>query len=246
MTRSRTQRLFEEEPTLMEASAQVLGCHTDGSIVLDRTIFCPRHADLPGDVGWLHNADGGAVRIVDTRVDREEPGLILHLPEQAVLGLAPGASVTLQVDWIRRLRHMRMHTALHLLCAVVPTEVQASAVTARMGFVDFAQPKGPIDTETLTGKMNELIARDLPVRPRWLEHNAALKKPDIARYLSSAERMGSDPIRVVDIAGLTVLPCGGPHVKRTSQIGRVRCNGIERVNNQAVRITLAFEEDQEE
>lgn len=186
MTQNRTLRLFEEEPTLMEAHAHVLGCRADGGIVLDRTIFCPRHADLPGDVGWLHNADGGAVRIVDTRLDRDEPGLIVHMPEQAVLGLAPGASVTLQVDWIRRLRHMRMHTALHLLCAVVPTEVQGSAIASGMGYVDFAQPQGPIDKASLTEKMNELIAKDLAVRPRWLEHKQAMKKNPPSRVISAA------------------------------------------------------------
>ncbi|MBR9841891.1 MAG: alanyl-tRNA editing protein [Rhodobacteraceae bacterium] len=237
-----TELLFREDAYLREAEAKVVAHTPEGGIVLDRTVFYPTGGGQPGDSGKLSWA-GGAVSIATTvKAGGEDVALV---PAEPVALPAVGSTVMQEIDWERRHRHMRVHTALHLLSVVIPLPVTGGAITAEKGRLDFAMQEAPDDREALDEAMNALIERDLVVWEHWISDEDLAANPGLVKTMSVKPPTGSGQVRLVGIGRganrVDLQPCGGTHVARTSEIGRVRIGKIENKGRQNRRVNLHLE-----
>jgi len=235
-----TERLYERDAYLKEADAQVVAVGEAG-IELDRTVFYARGGGQPGDSGVLVTAGGVEIPIVDTV--KGEGVTLLHRPADgaAVAVLNAGDPVTARIDWDRRHRHIRMHTSLHLLCAVVDAPVTGGNLTADKGRLDFDLPESGINREALTAALNELIAADTQTALEWITDEELAAQPELVKTMSVQPPTGTGAVRLLRIPGVDLQPCGGTHVARTGEIGPVRVTKIEKKSrlNRRISIELA-------
>jgi misacylated tRNA(Ala) deacylase len=230
--------LFRDDAYLRSCEATVVSVDERG-IRLDRTVFYPMGGGQPGDTGRLRRADGGAIAIVDAR---KGDGLddVLHVPPPGSALPTVGEKVTAEIDWERRYRLMRMHTCLHLLCAVVPGAVTGGQISDGKARLDFDVPGESLDKTAITEKLNALISADHPVTPRWITDAELAASPDLVRTMSVKPPTGFGKVRLLDIAGVDLQPCGGTHIRHTAEIGPVEVTKIENKGRQNRRVNLAF------
>lgn len=231
-----TEELFREDGYLKSCEARVVG-ETDDGVILDRTVFYPMGGGQPGDTGALAFV-GGEAQVVDTR--KSDDGIVHVLGDNAQRPQV-GDTVTAIIDWERRYKHMRMHTALHLLCASVDGQITGAQVGADKSRIDFNIPESP-DKDALNAALERLIADDRAVTIRSITDAELDAQPDLVRTMSVAPPRGSGRVRVIDIVGADMQPCGGTHVSRTGEIGRVRVGKIENKGKQNRRINIVFED----
>jgi len=235
-----TEELFRQDSYLKTCEATVVAAGPEG-IRLDRTVFYPMGGGQPGDTGRLVCADGTVLPVVDTRKAPEGEG-ILHVVEEGAALPEPGAVVTAEIDWDRRHRLMRMHTCLHLLSSLVAGGVTGGSVGDGKGRLDFDLPEKTVDKESLTEALNALVARDAPVAFRWISDAELDAKPELVKTMSVQPPRGSGKVRLVDVEGIDLQPCGGTHVGRTGEIGAVVVSKIEKKGKHNRRVNLAFAE----
>ena len=233
-----TEELFREDSYLKSCEATVTGV-SDTGVTLDRTVFYATGGGQPGDTGVLRTGDGRVVRIVDCVKDRET-GMHVHVPEDSGLKLRAGDAVAAEIDWERRHRLMRMHTCLHLLCSLVPGAVTGGSVGDGKGRLDFDAPEG-LDKEQLSADLNRLIAEDRAVRVSWIGDDELAANPDLVRTMSVKPPSGQGRVRVIEVDGTDLQPCGGTHVRSTGEIGPVRVGKIEKKGRQNRRVNLVLE-----
>ena len=237
-----TELLFRADPYLQAADARVLAHTPEGGIVLDRSVFYPTGGGQPGDSGWL--AWGGGRIAIATAV-KVDGGLVALVPAEPAALPPVGGPVGQTLDWARRYRHMRVHTALHLLSVAIPLPVTGGQIGAERGRLDFDMPDPPEDIAALEESLNALIERDLKVTESWITDADLLANPGLVKTMSVMPPMGQGRVRLVRIgeaAGQVDLqPCGGTHVLRTAEIGRIEIGKIEKKGklNRRVSITLA-------
>ena len=234
-----TEPLFRQDAYLRDAPAQVVAVTPEGGIVLDRTIFYPTGGGQPGDSGKLM-WPGGAIEIA-TAVKGGEQSVVL-LPAEPSRLPAPGTEVMQKLDWDRRYRHMRMHTALHLLSVVIPRPVTGGAIGTEKSRLDFDLPEPPASLATVEEDLNRLIACEMDVTADWITEEELDARPSLVKTLSVQPPRGAGRIRLVRI-GLgsetaDLQPCGGTHVANTGEIGRVRLTRIENKGRQNRRVHL--------
>jgi len=234
-----TEELFREDARLAECPAVVTALD-DSGIQLDRTVFYPLGGGQAGDAGWLVLADGREIAIADTRKGAL-PGAIVHVPAPGadLSGLAAGVAVTARIDAARRQRHMRFHTATHLLCALVPHPVDGCSITAGYARLDFHMAE-PLDKAALTDGIARLVAEAHPVRHRWISEDELDANPGLVRSMSVQPPRGLGRVRVLEIEGVDLQPCGGTHVANTADIGAVVVTKIEKKSAQTRRVVLGF------
>ena len=237
-----TEELFREDATLRECGARVVAL-AEGGVILDRTVFYPLGGGQAGDAGWLELAGGGRVAIVDARKSKEHPGAVLHLlgPDADASLVSPGMSVTAHIDWTRRHCHMRFHTTTHLLCALVPHPVDGCSITADYARLDFHMAE-PLDKEVLTAGLARLVAEAHAVRHRWISEAELDANPGLVRSMSVQPPRGLGRVRVLEIEGVDLQPCGGTHVSNTREIGPVVVTKIEKKSAMTRRVVLGFAE----
>ena len=231
-----TEELFREDAYQRECAANVTAADERG-IQLDRTVFYPQGGGQPGDQGTLRMSDGREIVIVDTRKGEDD---ILHIPAPGSPLPEAGSPVTAMLDWSVRYPRMRMHTCLHLLSAVLPYPVTGGSVRDDSGRLDFDLPESP-DKEQVSAELNRLIAADRPVTYRWISDAELDAQPDLVKTLSVQPPRGQGQVRLVDIADTDLQPCGGTHVARTGEIGRVRISKIEKKGRQNRRVNIVFD-----
>jgi misacylated tRNA(Ala) deacylase len=237
-----TDEIFREDPYCAEAQATVAICDERG-IVLDRTVFYPRGGGQAGDAGILVRGDGATIVIADT-VKGEAPGEIVHVPapEQAASrALIAGEKVIARVDWERRHRHMRFHTATHLLCAIVPHQTNGCSITSGYARLDFDMIE-PLEREHLERELARLVAEARDVRTTWITHAELDAQPDLVRTMSVKPPRGVGRVRLLEIDGVDLQPCGGTHVANTREIGQLRVAKIEKKSARTRRVVLEFVE----
>ena len=234
-----TEEVFRQDAYARSCEALVTAVD-DAGVRLDRTVFYPMGGGQPGDSGVLVLGDGTAIRIVDTRKG-EVPDEIVHVPEAPVSPAAAGSEATARIDWDRRHRLMRMHTCLHLLCSLIPAPVTGGSVRDGSGRLDFDLRESTLDKEDLTARLNRLIAGDHPVTPRWIDEEELDANPSLVRTMSVAPPRGRGRVRLLEIEGVDLQPCGGTHVASTGEIGRVRVTKIEKKGRQNRRVAVAFD-----
>lgn len=231
-----TKDLFREDSYLKACTANVTASG-DGFVRLDQTIFYPLGGGQPGDTGSL-SWDSGTARIVDTRyVD----GDIAHMLEDGATSPAVGTSVNLAIDWDRRYRHMRMHTAMHLLGTVLHYGVTGGNISAEKSRLDFDM-EDTIDKAAVGAALAELVAADHAVRCRWISEEELDANPELVRTMSVQPPRGRGAIRLLEIEGVDLQPCGGTHLQSTSEVGAVRIGKVEKKGRHNRRVNLHLDD----
>ena len=220
-----TDLLFRDDGYLRSCTARVIEADPRG-IRLDRTVFYPVGGGQPGDIGVLRLVSGGTIAIVDT-IKGELPDEVIHIPAPGSALPPPGTELAAEIDWDRRYRLMRMHTCLHLLCSVVPGAVTGGQVSDGRGRLDFDVPGSSLDKQAISDRLNELIAESHPVGPRWIMDEELAAQPELVRTMSVKPPTGMGRVRLIEIAGLDLQPCGGTHIRNTHEIGAVAVTKIE-------------------
>jgi misacylated tRNA(Ala) deacylase len=229
--------IFRRDAYATSTEAIVLAVDERG-LVLDRTVFYPTGGGQPGDSGVLRH-DGAEIRLIDA-IKGDGPDSVIHVHEPGAALPAVGSTVEVEVDWERRFAHMRMHTCLHLLCAVVPGAVTGGQIGADRSRLDFNVPSASLDKDELTAALNRLIEGDHPVKYRWTDDAELEAKPDLVRTMSVKPPTGTGQVRLVEIEGVDLQPCGGTHVGRTGEIGRVEVTKIENKGKQNRRVVVTL------
>jgi len=236
-----TDELFREDASLAHCDAAVMAVDGQG-VQLDRTVFYPQGGGQAGDRGELVLADGRVLQVADTRKG-ELPGTIVHIPapgqEALLAALAPGQRVQARIDVARRRRHMRFHTATHLLCALVPHPVDGCSITADYARLDFHMNE-PLDKAVLTDGIARLVAGAHPVRHRWISEDELDANPGLVRSMSVQPPRGLGRVRVLEIDGVDLQPCGGTHVANSAEVGAVIVTKIEKKSAMTRRVVLGF------
>lgn len=233
-----TEPLFREDAYRREVEARVLSA-APGQIVLDATVFYPRGGGQSGDRGRFLLADGASIEILDTLYDADRR-TILHVPAEGASLPAAGDRLLAKLDWDLRFSRMRAHSALHLLTAVLPYPVTGGSVGDGEGRLDFDSGEAALERGDIERRLNELIARDAEIRTRWIGDDELAANPGLVKTMSVKPPTGTGRVRLVEIVGLDLQPCGGTHVARTGEIGGARITGIEKKGkiNRRVRIAL--------
>ena len=243
-----TRDLFRQDGYLRECSARVAALTPEGGVALDRTVFYPLGGGQSGDAGVLVRADGSELAIADTRKGKDEAGQptaqIVHLPAPGqALNLAVGDAVTARIDWPRRHRLMRFHTATHLLCHVVAQPVNGCSITSEYARLDFHMD-GALDKEQLTAAIARLVAADYPVTIGQISDAELDANPGLVKSMSVQPPRGAGVVRTVRVGDAATLidlqPCGGTHVARTGEIGAVAVTRIEKKGAMARRVALGI------
>jgi Ser-tRNA(Ala) deacylase AlaX len=235
--------LHRQDPTLRECTACVTVAHEQG-VELDRSVFYALGGGQAGDAGWLELADGTRLRVSDTRKSPRAdatPDDALHLLEGEDWRerLVPGTVVRALIDWERRERHMRLHTASHLLCAVVREPVDGCSITADYARLDFAMT-APLEREAVQAGLERLVAADAPVSLEWISDEQLAANPGLVKSMSVSPPLGTGRVRLVRIGDIDLQPCGGTHVARTGQVGALRVAKIEKKSARTRRVVLEF------
>jgi len=242
-----TEPLFQQDAYRRACEATVVETG-EGGLVLDRTVFYPLGGGQPGDTGWLRAADGHAWRVVDTR--KGEGGRILHVLDRAADAPAgtpaaptdlpaPGTAVEATIDWERRHAHMRMHTCLHLVGSVLRYGVTGGQIAADKGRLDF-DTQDEIDREAVTAAVNALVAANHRVQSMWITDEELDRQPELVRTLSVQPPRGAGRIRLLEIPGVDLQPCGGTHVAATGEIGPVAVTKVENKGKRNKRVYVGF------
>jgi misacylated tRNA(Ala) deacylase len=230
--------LFRQDAYLKETEALVISAEPRG-IVLDASNFYPQGGGQPGDRGAFVLPDGAVVAIANTIYDADKR-TILHVPADQGRLPTPGERVTARIDWDLRFKRMRAHTALHLLTAVLPYPVTGGAVGDAEGRLDFDSGDAALDRNEIAEQLNALIATDARVSTRWITDEELAANPGLVKTMSVRPPTGAGRVRLVEIEGIDLQPCGGTHVARTGEIGRAEVTQIEKKGkiNRRVRIVL--------
>ena len=231
----KTEDLFREDATLLACDATVTA-QGEGGVLLDRTVCYPLGGGQAGDAGWLI-AGEQRWRITDTRKSKEFPEAIVHLIEGELP--AVGTAVRVEVDASRRQAHRRFHTATHLLCALLPYPVDGCSITEGYARLDFHTDE-PFDKEAIQAGLDRLVAEAHPVGHRWISEEELDANPGLVRSMSVQPPRGLGRIRVLEVQGVDLQPCGGTHVSNTSEIGPVVVTKIEKKSAKTRRVVLGF------
>ena len=236
-----TEALYRRDPYLAEAPGSVTAHTDEGGVIVEPALFYPTGGGQPGDSGHL-DWSGGTLAVATT-VKAPGGGAIL-VPGEPVPLPPVGTQVLQRLDRDRRLAHMRVHTALHLLSVVIPLPVTGGAIAAGTGRLDFAMPDPPEDRTALETALNSLVDRDLPVTERWITEAELDANPDLVKTMAVAPPRGAGQIRLVEIGSgadrIDLQPCGGTHVARTGEIGRVAITKIANKGKQNRRVSIAL------
>ena len=229
---------FYLDPYQQTLATTVLS-HDERGLILADTLCYPLGGGQPGDAARLSLPDDGSLAITDTRRDRETR-TILHQTETDQY-LAAGTQVTLTLDWSRRYRHMRVHTCLHLLSVVIKAGVTGGNLTTEGGRLDFDLPENmTLDAASIEQELNALIARDLPVSIRMTSGAELQARPELIKTMSVTPPLHLPEIRLIEIDGIDLQPCGGTHVGRTGEIGQVIVKKIESKGARNKRVIIAL------
>jgi len=232
-----TEELFRSDSYLRECDATVVAT-ADNTVTVDRTVFYPLGGGQPGDTGTMSWA-AGTTTIVDTRYGPD--GGIMHLLEEDGARPDINDTVHLALDWDRRYRHMRMHTAMHLLGSILQYSVTGGNISAAKSRLDFDM-EDTIDKEAVGAALLELVEADHPVRLRWISDEELDANPELVRTMSVQPPRGKGKVRLLEIEGVDLQPCGGTHLNSTAEVGQVRIGKVEKKGKRNRRVNIHLDD----
>lgn len=237
-----TALLFRDDAYQTAADCRIIGHTAEGGLILDQSLFYPTGGGQPGDSGVLDWSGGRMTVATAIKVD----GGVALIPAEPVPMPPVGAPARQMIDWSRRYRHMRMHTALHLLSVVIPLPVTGGQIGADRGRLDFDMADPPGDMAALAGVLNSLIARDYTVTDDWITDAELAANPGLIKTLTVRPPTGQGKVRLVRIGTeteqLDLQPCGGTHVRKTGEVGRVTIDKVEKKGRQNRRVSISLED----
>jgi misacylated tRNA(Ala) deacylase len=232
-----TEELFREDSYLRNCDATVVT--VDGnSLTFDRTIFYPLGGGQPGDIGTL-SWESGSAAIVDTRYG-DDGSIVHHLEESAAIPNV-GDAVHIELDWDRRYRHMRMHTAMHLLGSVLQYGVTGGNISAGKSRLDFDMEES-VDKEAVGAALKALVDANHSVSCRWISEEELDAQPELVRTMSVQPPRGKGSIRLLEIEDVDLQPCGGTHLKSTAEVGAVRIGKVEKKGKRNRRVNIHLDD----
>ncbi len=234
-----TEKVFYQDSYLKTLSSEVVEVLDEG-LILAATIFYPLGGGQPGDTGRL-TINGREYRVTDTRYadDRER---IVHFVDGDTGAIRVGDRVDMEIDWERRYRLMRMHTSMHLLCALIDAKATGGAVGESESRLDFDLQGQTVDKEQLTRDLNTLIERAIPVTVGSITDEELDRNPDLVRTMSVQPPRGAGTVRTISVENTDYQPCGGTHVRNTSEIGQLVVTALKNKGKQNKRVSLALVE----
>jgi misacylated tRNA(Ala) deacylase len=232
-----TEELFRTDSYLRGCDGEVTAVE-GRSVAVDRTVFYPLGGGQPGDTGSMSWPTGSA-RIIDTRYG--DSGVILHMVEDGNPLPPVGETVHLELDWDRRYRHMRMHTAMHLLGAVLRYGVTGGNISAEKSRLDFDM-EDPVDKEAVAAQMQALVEADHPISCRWISDADLDANPELVRTMSVQPPRGKGEVRLLEIEGVDLQPCGGTHLGSTAEVGKVRIGKVEKKGRRNRRVNIHLDD----
>ena len=234
-----TEFVFRADSYLRTQDAVVSELTPDGGIVLDRTIFYAASGGQPNDLGRIL-ADSGTVEIANVVHPEGDKTRIVHVPAEGAAPPSVGDRVTLELDWDRRYRLMRMHTALHLLSVVLPFPVTGGSIGEDKGRLDFDMPEVPADLAALEAQLNDMVSANHAVSQQWITDAEMAANPGLIKTMKVKPPMGQGRVRLIRIGDVDLQPCGGTHVRNTFEIGPLKIGKIEKKGAQNRRVALLF------
>ena len=234
-----TEEVFRTDSYLKECEATVVSVNDLGGIILDRTNFYPTGGGQPGDTGILRLEDGGEITIATTVKGKGDENVV-HVPAEGQEAPATGTKVVAVIDWERRYKHMQMHTALHLMCNVVPAGVTGNQIGTEKSRMDFDMGDEKLDKDTIRQAVNALIDADYPTTIDYITDEQLDAQPEIIPTMSVAPPRGAGRVRLMKIGDIDLQPCGGTHVSRTGEIQHIRVIKIESKGKRNRRVSIAF------
>jgi misacylated tRNA(Ala) deacylase len=235
-----TEFVFRSDSYLTSLEASVTEVTLEGGVLLDRTVFYANSGGQPGDSGKLVMGDGQVIAIATTIHPDGDKTRIVHVPAEGQAALAVGDRITAAIDWDRRYKLMRMHTALHLVTVVFPFPITGAAVGEEKGRVDFDMPDMPTDLPEREAHLSTLISAALPVSDEWITDEELIANPSLIKTMTVRPPMGQGRVRLVRIGDIDLQPCGGTHVRSTAEIGPLKLGKIEKKGAINRRVTVFF------
>ena len=226
--------LFIEDSYLKDFDATILNIDSN-KIILDRTAFYAKSGGQPGDIGKI-TLNGKEINIIDTVYDNKQN--ILHVCENSN-DLKIDEKIKGKINWEIRYKHMRMHTALHLLCSLIPYDVTGGQISYEKSRLDF-NADDKIEKEEIENKINQLVKDDHEISYQWITLEELDNQPDLVRTMSVKPPRTNNKIRLVKIGSIDLQPCGGTHVKRTEEIGNIKIGKIENKGKMNRRVNLSI------
>jgi misacylated tRNA(Ala) deacylase len=234
-----TEEVFQSDSYLKECKGTVVSINELGGIILDRSNFYPTSGGQPGDTGILRLVDGSEITIATTVKGKGDENVV-HVPTEGQNVPSPGTQVTAIIDWDKRYLHMQMHTALHLICSVVPAGVTGNQIGAEKSRMDFDIGDEKLDKEEIAASVNALIDANHPTQINYITDEELAAQPEIIQTLSVAPPRGTGRIRLLKIGEIDLQPCGGTHVLQTGEIGHIHITKIESKGKRNKRVNIAF------
>ena len=227
--------LFIKDSYLKEFDAKIIKINGN-KILLDQTAFYAKSGGQPGDMGVIIVKDK-IINIIDTIYDNEKN--IIHICEDNIY-LDTNTSIRGNINWKTRYKHMKMHTALHLLCSIIPFDVTGGHIGFEKSRLDFNADESMLKKEEIEERINQLVLDNIGITYEWITNEELDKNPDLVRTMSVKPPRTQDKIRLVKIGKVDLQPCGGTHVKSTLEIGRVSIVKIENKGKMNRRINLSI------
>ena len=234
-----TKLLFRDDPYQPSASAEVIDL-TERGIILDQTVFYAMGGGQPGDVGTMSLPDGRTIAISNTVWNDEAKTQVAHVVSPEGLQPTIGDRVEIALDWPRRYARMKVHTALHLLSVALPFPVTGGSIGDSEGRLDFDIQDAGLDKDEIAAKVNAMIVQGAEVTERWITDAELDANPGLVKTMSVKPPRGSGHVRLVEIEGLDLQPCGGTHVRNTQEIGQIAVTQIEKKGKQNRRVRIAL------
>ena len=233
-----TEKVFYQDSYQKTLSSEVVEV-VDGGVLLAATIFYPLGGGQPGDQGVL-TINGRDYPVVDTRYADDRHNVVHHLEDEDLSAIRPGDAVDMRIDWERRHRLMRMHTSMHLLCSLITAQATGGAVGETQSRLDFDLQGQVVDKQQLTADLNALIEKALPVSVGAITDAELDQKPELVRTMSVQPPRGHGTVRTITIENTDYQPCGGTHVRNTSEIGELLVTSLKNKGKQNKRINIAL------
>lgn len=233
--------LFRDDFYLSTAEAIVTAVHEDGGVEFDQTCFYATSGGQPGDTGFLERADGSRIALGQT-VHGATKDIILHRPLETALLPSVGETLVQHVDWARRYRLMRMHTACHLLSVVCPFPITGAAVGEEESRVDFDMSE-TIDKDEVSARLMQLVDENHPVYVQWITDEELAANPNIVKSKNVRPPIGLGRVSLVCIGENSAVdsqPCGGTHVSETQEVGAIHISKIEKKGKENRRFRIKF------